>query len=49
VHILDFDGDLYGRRVSVDFLQRLRDEVHFPDLRALSLQLQSDAAAARAL
>lgn len=49
VHILDFDGDLYGRTVEVDFLAFLRHEERFPSLDALRVQLAADAAAARAL
>src|SRR5690606_22303220 len=31
-HLFDFDGDLYGRRIEVEFVARLRDEEKFPDL-----------------
>jgi riboflavin kinase/FMN adenylyltransferase len=49
VHVFDYDGDLYGRRLAVDFVARLRDEVHFPDLESLRQQMQRDARQARAL
>ena len=48
-HLFDFDGDLYGRRIEVEFVARLRDEEKFPDLPALVEQMQRDAAAARAI
>jgi riboflavin kinase / FMN adenylyltransferase len=48
-HLFDFDGDLYGRRIEVEFVARLRDEEKFHDLPALVAQMQRDAALARAL
>jgi len=47
VHLLDFSGDLYGRRLQVSFLHKLRDEEKYPDLPALQAQIARDAAAAR--
>src|SRR5690606_38820247 len=47
VHVFDFDGDLYGRYVEVEFISRLRDERRFPDLAALCRQMDLDAADAR--
>lgn len=47
VHLLDFEGDLYGRHVHVSFLKKLRDEKKFPDFDALKQQIAQDAAAAR--
>jgi riboflavin kinase/FMN adenylyltransferase len=32
-HLFDFDGDLYGRHIEVEFVAKLRDEEKFPDLR----------------
>jgi riboflavin kinase/FMN adenylyltransferase len=49
VHVFDFDGDLYGKYLDVDFVQRLRDEKKFESLDALVEQMHRDAAAARAL
>jgi len=46
-HVFDFDGDLYGRRLSVDFVAKLRDEEKFPSLDALVAQMHADAARAR--
>lgn len=47
-HLFDFAGDLYGRRIEVEFLAKLRDEAYFPDLASLQAQMNCDAAAARA-
>ncbi|HVN41433.1 MAG TPA: bifunctional riboflavin kinase/FAD synthetase [Steroidobacteraceae bacterium] len=49
VNVFDFDGDLYGRYLSVDFVQRLRDEKRFESLDALVEQMHRDAAQARAI
>lgn len=46
-HLFDFDGDLYGRRISVEFVEKLRDEEKFPDLASMVRQIDHDAAAAR--
>ena len=42
-HLLDFDGDLYGRQLEVQFVERLRDERKFDNLQALKAQLNEDA------
>jgi riboflavin kinase/FMN adenylyltransferase len=42
VHLIDFSGDLYGKVVTVFFRKRLRDEMKFENIEALSLQLQTD-------
>lgn len=49
VHLLDFDGDLYGRILRVDLHERIRDEQRFPDLEALREQIRRDVVAARTL
>ena len=46
-HLFDFDGDLYGRRIGVEFVAKLRDEEKFDDLPALVAQMQRDAMQAR--
>jgi riboflavin kinase/FMN adenylyltransferase len=46
-HLLDFDGDLYGQSLALDFVARLRDEETFPSLNALVEQIQRDIARAR--
>ncbi|KGI77929.1 bifunctional riboflavin kinase/FAD synthetase [Oleiagrimonas soli] len=48
-HLFDFDEDLYGRRIRVEFVEHLRDEAKFDDLDALVAQMDRDAAAARAV
>ena len=47
VHLFDFDGDLYGRKLDVSFVERLRDEWHFDDLESMVEQMHDDAARAR--
>lgn len=42
VHLLDFDGDLYGQTITVEFIHRLRDIVRFDSAEALQIQLQHD-------
>jgi riboflavin kinase/FMN adenylyltransferase len=49
VHVFDFDGDLYGRELEVEFVAKLRDEVKFESLAALIQQMKVDAAQARDL
>src|SRR5690606_22828151 len=46
-HLFDFEGDLYGRRIEVEFVARLRDELKFDDLPALVAQMHLDARQAR--
>jgi riboflavin kinase/FMN adenylyltransferase len=46
--LLDYDGDLYGQTVRLEFYRRLRDEVRFDSLDALKAQISLDADAARA-
>lgn len=47
VHLLDFNGDLYGQRMTVFPCARLRGEVKFDDLEALKAQIERDQARAR--
>ena len=47
VHIFDFDRNIYGELIHVDFLARLRSEEKFPDLDSLVAQMDKDAAEAR--
>jgi riboflavin kinase/FMN adenylyltransferase len=49
VHVFDFAGDLYGREIEVEFVAKLRDEVKFDSLEALTAQMKVDAAQARDL
>lgn len=46
--LLDYEGDLYGQTVRVEFYRHLRDEVRFDSLDALKTQIHADAAATRA-
>ena len=45
--ILDFDGDLYGQAIRVEFFRRLRDERKFESLDALKSQIETDAGKTR--
>jgi riboflavin kinase/FMN adenylyltransferase len=46
-HLLDFTGDLYGKRLEVSFLAKLRDEQKFPGPDALAAQIRRDIEQAR--
>ena len=46
-HILDFNGSLYGKVISVEFYRKLRDEKKFDGLPALMEAIRTDAEAAR--
>jgi riboflavin kinase / FMN adenylyltransferase len=46
-HLLDFDGDLYGRQLDVDFVDRIREVRRFASIDALKAQIAQDADAAR--
>lgn len=41
-HLIDFDGEIYGQPIKIDFLKRLRDEKKFTSLEALKSQLKQD-------
>jgi len=47
VHLFDFDERIYGKRITVNFLEKLREEQKFTDLETLTEQIRRDAAAAR--
>jgi riboflavin kinase/FMN adenylyltransferase len=47
VHLFDFDGDLYGRRMEVEFIEKLREELDFDGVDALVAQIQQDEKQAR--
>ncbi len=47
VHLLDFDRDIYGKHVDVNFLHKLRDEAKFESLDALKAQIACDVADVR--
>jgi riboflavin kinase/FMN adenylyltransferase len=46
-HLFDFEGDLYGKRLEVAFVKKLRDETHFEDIDDLVVQMQEDERQAR--
>lgn len=48
VHLLDFEGDLYGRHLRVALIDYLRPEQHFDDLESLKAQMAEDLRRARA-
>jgi riboflavin kinase/FMN adenylyltransferase len=46
-HLLDFEGDLYGERVFLRFIKRIRDDVKFNSKEALTRQIEADIACVR--
>ncbi len=48
-HLLDFSGDILGKTIKVNFLQRLRDEKPFKTIKELSDQIAQDIRQARKL
>ncbi len=46
-HLLDFSGDLYGERVSLKFIERIRDDQKFDDTAVLVRQIEQDIARIR--
>nr|WP_081258784.1 riboflavin kinase [Eikenella corrodens] len=46
-HLFDFADNLYGQRLRIDFLHKLRDEAKFPGLPELQAQIAADIAHAR--
>jgi riboflavin kinase / FMN adenylyltransferase len=49
VHLLDFNGDLYGREMEVEFVQRIREERRFDSLDLLVAEMRRDKDRARAI
>lgn len=49
VHILDFDGDLYGQNLVIELVDRIRGEVKFAGSEKLVAQIKSDIESARAV
>ena len=47
VNIFDFSMDIYGEKISICFLERIRDEIRFTSLAELVLQMEKDEAACR--
>ena len=48
-HLFDFDGDLYGHHIDVEFVAKIRDEEKFDSLDALTARMRQDAEIARTL
>ena len=48
-HIFDFDGNIYGKNITISLVKRLRDELQFASLNALKQQLVKDAQSAKKL
>ena len=46
-HIFDFDGDLYGKEITVRFLHFIREEKKFTDVEAMAHQIKADIQTAR--
>ncbi len=49
VHLLDFDGDLYGNEIQVNFVKRIRGEIKFDSLEALSAKIREDVEVGKTL
>lgn len=49
VYIIDYSGDLYGKDLRVDFLERVRKEKKFPSVEALKKQMAEDVVKGRAI
>ena len=49
VFLLDFDGDLYGREIAVDFIAHIRGDRRFDGIDGLKAQMQADCDHARAV
>jgi riboflavin kinase/FMN adenylyltransferase len=47
VFVFDFEGEIYGHRITVEFLHKLRDEEKYDSLAALTDQIRADVAKAR--
>ena len=47
VHILDFNENIYGKKIRVNFVQRIRDEIKFSDITELSDAIRKDIEKAR--
>ena len=49
VNIFDFTGDIYGRELTVEIVERIRDDIRFPSVAALKKQLEADKGIASAI
>ena len=48
-HLLDYDGELYGKQLRVEFVDRLREEKRFDSVKELTAQISRDIERARTL
>lgn len=48
VHLFDFNDNLYGQTIAVEFCKKIRNEMKFPSIEALKQQIQQDAQVAQA-
>ncbi len=48
-HLFDFSGDLYGKRLNVEFVAKIRNEIKFSDFQELNKQIIQDAEQAKKL
>jgi riboflavin kinase/FMN adenylyltransferase len=48
-HLLDYEGELYGKEIKLEFVDRLRDEMRFSGPEALLEQIELDIRHARSL
>jgi riboflavin kinase/FMN adenylyltransferase len=46
-HLIDFDGDLYGKTIEIELIDWLRDQIKYPNVEALKEQIARDIDAAR--
>jgi len=46
-HLFDFNGDLYGQRLEVEFIKKFREEAHFAEFVDLVVQMREDERQAR--
>ncbi len=49
VHIFDFEGDLYGHRICINLIERLRDEKKFASAEELAIQIKKDCEIAKSI
>jgi riboflavin kinase/FMN adenylyltransferase len=47
VHILDFNQNIYGQKIRINFVKRIRDEIKFASIEQLSEQIKQDVVEAR--
>ena len=49
VHLFDFEGDLYGKEISVEFVERIREERKFESIDLLVAEMHRDKERAHAI